>query len=137
MEEATVRGRIDSLPFLPDSFSFILCRLPFVRKEQAKLLQELGRLISTSGKLLITDLHPYSPLVQEEFRRNPVLEEGLPPSLERYLKVLGAGGFKIESIREVFLDATIKKTFGEKGKEDYERLRRSPFLLLMAFTKGR
>ncbi len=130
-----IRGRPDHLPLRSSSCQAVLCRPHFARREWMALLKEATRILQPDGILYLCDLHPFSPIVQEEYRKNPVTEGGVPPGSERYFKAFQANELVVRSVKESFFDMTFKKFFDEKGKAVFEKVRKHPFLILIELQR--
>lgn len=125
----------ESLPFLDTSWDFVLMRTALLRGSPARLLREAGRVLRPGGMACLIDLHPFSAMVQREYRKSPVAEDGIGPGFERYYKLLREAAFVIDSVREIFFDGSLKKFFGEANRSEFEDLRKTPFLLSFLLRK--
>jgi SAM-dependent methyltransferase len=127
----------ESLPFLDSCFDFILLRSSLLKVSLGRVLREAGRVLDTKGSLLLSDLHPFSQMVQRDHLKNPVGEEGMGPGFERYAKWFREAGFRFEWVREIFFEGTMKKAFGvsEDRQQAFDGLRRTPFLILFSLKK--
>ncbi|MBI2082522.1 MAG: hypothetical protein HYT76_03040 [Deltaproteobacteria bacterium] len=135
-EGATLQSREDLLPFLNTSLELVLLRSYQGRKHLSALLRETSRVLKRQGQLILVDLHPFSPMVQEEFQNQPATEEGIPPGFERYFRFLGSGGWIVEGVKESFFDNNSKKFFKDDLPEKFEEFRRKPCLILLVLRKG-
>lgn len=135
LEGYTIKGRWDSLPILSSSCDFVLCRASAVKKDLTRLIQESSRVLKGSGKALLVDLHPFSLIVQGEHQISPATEDGLPPGFERYFKMIQRSHLKIGLLKEVFVDSSLKKFFGDQDLKEFERLKKWPLMVLMLLEK--
>ncbi len=135
--ETFILSHWESLPFLDSCFDFVLLRSAFLKVSLGRVLREAGRVLDTKGSLLLSDLHPFSQMVQREHLKNPVGEEGIGPGFERYAKWFREAGFRFEWVREIFFEGTMKKAFGvsEDQQRAFDGLRRTPFLILFSLKK--
>lgn len=135
--EPFILSHWESLPFLDSCFDFILLRSAFLKVSLGRVLREIGRILDTKGSVLLTDLHPFSVMVQKEHLKSPVGEEGMGPGFERYVKWFREAGFRFEWVREIFFEGTMKKNFGtsEDQQRAFDGLRRTPFLIVFSLKK--
>ncbi|MBI4373293.1 MAG: hypothetical protein HY542_00295 [Deltaproteobacteria bacterium] len=134
-EGATVQGREGSLPLVSASLDLVLLRVYQGRKQTSLLLKEASRVLREKGRLVLVDLHPFSPMVQEEYRGQAVTEEGPPPGFERYFKGVGLDRWVVEGVREIFFDNSWKKFFRENEMDQMDQLRRRPCLLILTLRR--
>jgi len=132
-----VMAHWESLPFLDGSFDFLLLRSAFLKVSLGRVLREAGRVLNAKGSLLLCDLHPFGVSVQKEHLKSPVGEEGMGPGFERYTKWFREAGFRLEWVREIFFDGSMKKVFGssEEQQKSFDGLRRTPFLIIFSLKK--
>jgi SAM-dependent methyltransferase len=138
--ESFILSHWESLPFLDSSLDFILLRSAFLKANLGRVLREVGRVLDTKGSVLLSDLHPFSSVVQKEHLKSPVGEEGMGPGFERYHKWFREAGFRSEWVREIFFEGSMKKSlaaFGvsEDQQKAFDGLRRTPFLILFSLKK--
>ncbi len=133
--ENFVLSHWEKLPFVDNSWDFVLLRTSFLKGKTGRLFREVGRVLSPEGVVCLIDLHPFSVMVQREHLKNPVSEEGLGPGFEHYFKFLKEAGLAIDSVREVFFDGSFRKFFADQKSGLFESLRRTPFLILFLLKK--
>jgi SAM-dependent methyltransferase len=135
--EPFILSHWESLPFLDSCFDFILLRSGLLKVSLGRVLREASRVLDTKGSVLLSDLHPFSQMVQREHLKNPVGEEGMGPGFERYAKWFREAGFRFEWVREIFFEGAMKKAFGisEERQQAFDGLRRTPFLILFSLKK--
>lgn len=135
--ETFILSHWESLPFLDSCFDFILLRSAFLKVSLGRVLREASRVLDTKGSVLLSELHPFSQMVQREHLKNPVGEEGMGPGFERYAKWFREAGFRFEWVREIFFEGGMKKAFGasEDRQPVFDTLRRTPFLILFSLKK--
>lgn len=134
-EDYSLRCRWDSLPIRSLSCDGVLLRTPFVKKDLVRLFKEAGRVLKSRGKVFLSDLHPFSFIVQEEYKRNPAVEEGMPPGFERYFRIFESVGLRPTQIKEAFFDSSLKKFWGDEKGIAFEKIQKSPFLIFMVLDK--
>lgn len=136
-EGFSVKSRPGWIPFLDASLDCVLGRISFEKKEVPRLIPEMARVLKQGGCLILADLHPFSPPVQEEYLKNPVTPDGLAPGFERYYRFFKNGPLVLESVREYFFDGSLKKLFLEGEKGQYERVRKRPFMMMWTLRKDK
>lgn len=135
-EGANLVASLENLPFLDGSWEVILLRVARTQAGLGRLIKESGRVLKKEGVLLLSDLHPFSTVVQSEHFKSAVGEESLGPGLERYFKFFREGGVVMESVREIFFDGSLKKFFAsDSEKKAFETIRRTPFLIFFSLRK--
>ncbi len=127
----------ENLPFLSASFDVVFLRLPFFKGPQGKILREGARVLESGGRLVMSVLHPFSLMVQQEFLKNSTVEEGMTPGFERYLRIFGEQGLKLEAVKEVFYDNSLRKFLStEDEKKKWEVLKRTPLEIIFWLRKN-
>ena len=135
LEGASVKSRWETLPIRTGVCHLALCRTHFVGRELTSLLKETARVLKNQGTLLVAGLHPFSLMIQDQVKKNPVTEDGIAPGFEKFFRLFQSQGMRLEGVKEVFFDLSLKKLFGEAGQKEYERYRKSPFLIFFTLRK--
>ncbi len=118
----------EHLPFLEASWDSVFLRLPLLpvlKGSKEKILREARRVVKEKGSIGWSDFHPFS-------LKNPSGGEGF----EGCFKLFQEAGLTIDWVKESFFDGSLKKFFGEKQNGVFERLRKTPFLILFGLKKA-
>ena len=134
--EMQVMSHWESLPFLDGSSDVVLLRTSLIKGSLGRLLREASRVLSPKGTVLLSDLHPFSSMVQKEHLKNAVGEEGLGPGFERYTKWFRDAGLKMDWVKEIFFEGGFKKFLSdEEQRQHFDQLRRTPFMIFFSLKK--
>lgn len=135
-KEASLLSHLENLPFLDASLDLVLVRPAFLKGAHGRLLRETSRILASGGAVLVSDLHPFSVMVQKEHLGSPAGEEGMGPGFERYFKLCREAGLHLRSVRELFFEGSLRKFFvSAEEKKVFEGLRRTPFLIFFLLNK--
>ncbi len=137
MSEAPfIMAHWETLPFLDASWDFVVLRKALLKSGGNRVLQEVSRVAKPKAMVFMSDLHPFSLRVQAEHLQSPVTEEGQGPGFERYFKWFGEADLEIASVHEVFFDGSLRKMLVSEARQgDYDRLRKTPFLIQFFLRK--
>jgi SAM-dependent methyltransferase len=135
-EETFILSHWEHLPFLDNSWDFVLLRAAFLKGGLGRILRESSRILKRQGLVMVCDLHPFSRRVQEEHLKNPVGEEGVGPGFERYFRFYRDSGLRLHAVKELFYEGSLKKFFVSKEEQkEFDQLRRTPFLIFFLLKK--
>ena len=133
--EAFIVSHWESLPLLDQSTEVVVLRTSLIRGSLGRLIREAGRITASRGTVLISDFHPFSTMTQADHMKNAVAEEGLSPGFERYSKWFRDAGLRLDWVKEVFFEGGLKKLLPAAAQQNFEMLRRTPFMIFFSLKK--
>ncbi len=125
----------ESLPFLEGSTDVIVLRTSLLRGSLGRLIREASRILVPQGTVLLSDVHPFSTVTQKDHLKNPVAEEGLALGFERYSKWFRDAGLRMDWVKEIFFEGGLKKFLPAAAQQNFEGLRRTPFMIFFSLRK--
>ncbi len=117
----------ENIPLLPGSQDVVLLRMAFLKSSPGRILKEAARVLSLSGKMIVSDFHPFGAFARSEGGNEP-------QGFERYWKSFEEAGLKIVSVREIFFESAMKKNLPEDFARA-EALKNTPVLMIFALEK--
>jgi SAM-dependent methyltransferase len=130
-------GNLCALPFADESFDLVVCALALCHvPELTPAMREFARVLRPSGRVVISDFHPYCLLIgwRTCFDRPEArywIENHLNLTQDS-VRALLANGFGLTDLRESVVD---ERVVGILSEHDIERFRGWPAALVLAARK--